>query len=371
MAKTNLNTINVPVTNHNTLKDYMRIAFDNRLALMMHGTFGIGKSDIVKQFAKQKAEAMGLEYSEDPKDVNNEKKFVAIVINLHQFDVSGFWLPVFIDGKYDQMINDMFPLKGNGVIFFDEINLAPNMVQANAYQFILDRRLGKYTVPEGYAVFAAGNTTTDNAHIHEMATPLKNRMMHFQLMPPTAEEWSENFAIKAGIDIRIINFLLFAEHYMHKYDPEITENVFGIPTPRSWAFTSKVIKGLEATGKDGGALYDLTASNVGTACAREFIAFVKLSQAIDIAKIFKAGTCTVPTEIDQVYALMASMMSYYSKKPELVTTLVKLAMLFKAEHTVILLKQAKAFVPTFVADLQKEDKALFDTIAKKYLKFML
>ena len=361
------NSINVPTVTHNTMKEYMAIAREQTIALMMHGTFGIGKSEIVKQFAMTQAKAMKLEYSEDLRDVNNEKKFVAIVINLHQFDVSGFWLPVFVDGKYDQMINDMFPLKGNGIIFFDEINLAPNMVQANAYQFILDRRLGKYTVPAGYSVFAAGNTVTDGAHIHEMATPLKNRMMHFKLNPPTAQEWADNYAIAHGVDQRVINFLLWKEDYVHKYDPEITENVFGIPTPRSWAFTSRVIKGVT----DEKSLSNLVGANVGTEVARQFVSFVKMSQEIDIAKIFKAGKMEVPTEIDQIYALMSAIIAYYTKKTEEVVTLVKLAQLMKSEHTIILLKQAKGFVPTFIADLKAKDDALFSAISKKYIKLLI
>ena len=366
-----LNTINVPRTNHEAVKKYMGIAAEHKIALMMHGTFGIGKSAVVKQWAQARAKELGLEYSDDLNDVNNVKKFVAIVINLHQFDVSGFWLPVFVNGKYDQMINDMFPLKGQGVIFFDEINLAPNMVQANAYQFILDRRLGKYTVPTGYSVFAAGNTTTDNAHIHEMATPLKNRMMHYMLNVPTAKEWAENYAIENKIDHRIINFLYFAEHYVHKYDSEITENVYGIPTPRSWEFTSKVIAGISSDGKDGGTLYDLVAANIGTECAREFVSFVNISQNIDIDQIFKTETMDVPTEIDRIYALMSAMISYYTKKPELVVAFTKLAMLFKSEHTIILLKQAKSYIPDFVKELKAKDDALFTKVAKKYIKLLI
>lgn len=367
----NTNTINVPVTNHNKLKDYMEIAFNNRIALMMHGTFGIGKSAIVKQFAKKKAAELKLEYSDKMEDVNDPKKFVAIVINLHQFDVSGFWLPVFVDGKYTQQINDMFPVKGNGIIFFDEINLAPNMVQANAYQFILDRRLGKYAVPDGYAVFAAGNTTTDNAHIHEMATPLKNRMMHFQLNVPTAEEWANNYAVAAGIDHRIVNFLLFAEHYMHKYNPDITENVFGIPTPRSWEFTSQVIKGIAADGDSKGTLYDLVAANVGKECAREFAAFVCMSQDINTAEIFKKGDMKVPEAIDQIYALMSALIAYYMKKPETISTFVKLSFKFKPEHTVILIKQAKVFNPAFIDDLKAADPELLKKFAREYAKYVM
>jgi MoxR-like ATPase len=47
------------------------------------------------------------------------------------------------------------------ILFLDEINAAPPTVSAPAYQLILDRRLGEYRVPDGWAIFAAGNRQGD------------------------------------------------------------------------------------------------------------------------------------------------------------------------------------------------------------------
>ena len=41
-----------------------------------------------------------------------------------------------------------------GILFLDEITSAPPSVSAAAYQLILDRRLGEYEVPDGWAIFA-------------------------------------------------------------------------------------------------------------------------------------------------------------------------------------------------------------------------
>ena len=35
------------------------------------------------------------------------------------------------------------------------------MVQASAYQLILDRKIGEYTLPDGWAIVAAGNRESD------------------------------------------------------------------------------------------------------------------------------------------------------------------------------------------------------------------
>ena len=36
-----------------------------------------------------------------------------------------------------------------GILFFDELNAAPPIVQASLYQLVLDRRIGEYTLPDG------------------------------------------------------------------------------------------------------------------------------------------------------------------------------------------------------------------------------
>lgn len=40
-----------------------------------------------------------------------------------------------------------------GILFLDEITSAVPSVSAAAYQLILDRRLGEYRVPDGWAIF--------------------------------------------------------------------------------------------------------------------------------------------------------------------------------------------------------------------------
>ena len=50
-----------------------------------------------------------------------------------------------------------------GILFLDELNAAPPLVQAACYQLILDRRVGQYRLPDGWAVVAAGNRESDRA----------------------------------------------------------------------------------------------------------------------------------------------------------------------------------------------------------------
>ena len=59
-----------------------------------------------------------------------------------------------------------------GILFLDELNAAPPLVQAACYQLILDRRVGQYRLPDGWAVVAAGNRESDRAVTYRMPSAL-------------------------------------------------------------------------------------------------------------------------------------------------------------------------------------------------------
>ena len=381
---------NIPVIHHSSkgsdggfqfsLSNALATAYNTMIPAMIHGTFGIGKSEGIKAWARQKAKELKLTYSEEPKDVNDEKKFMCIVINLHHFDASGFWLPVLRDGKYYKQMDSMFPTQGKGVIFFDELNLAPPLVQANAYQFFLDRRLGEYVVPQGYLVLAAGNTVLDNAHTFEMATPLKNRMSHWSLAIPTAEEWIADYAQPKGLDSRVVMYLQYQQTHLHKYDASVAEEVFGIPTPRSWASVAKSIAGNTNLNE----VEAIASANIGQGVGVEFAAWLKLSTVFDIKQIFadeKIPKAKDIHEIDIKYSLMSALAGYYQQHPTKENTL-KLfrlaAQIPGEEYFVILLRQGVAIRGVnaegrkiFTQELREADPTGFSEFAKKFGKLLI
>jgi MoxR-like ATPase len=58
------------------------------------------------------------------------------------------------------------------VLFLDEMNSAPPSVQSAAYQLILNRRIGKYRLPDNVVMVAAGNRESDKGVTYRMPTPL-------------------------------------------------------------------------------------------------------------------------------------------------------------------------------------------------------
>ena len=87
----------------------------------------------------------------------------------------------------------------------DEINLAPPTMQGMAQQLILDRRVGSYTVPENWFIWAAGNRSEDRAAVFDMPAPLANRFLHLQVQPDF--ESFKDYALATGVHEQIVAFL--------------------------------------------------------------------------------------------------------------------------------------------------------------------
>lgn len=170
------------------------------------------------------------------------------------------------DGRSQWATPDFLPKDGSGILFLDELNAAPGMVQASCYQLVLDRKLGEYTLPDGWAIVAAGNRDSDRAVTTRMPTPLRNRFVHLEF-EVDLHEWSE-WAIQAGIRPEVLAFLRFRPELLSAFDRD--QNAF--PSPRSWEFVSRILE----SAPDKTVEHELFAGAVGPGAATEFSAFLRI-----------------------------------------------------------------------------------------------
>ena len=239
---------------------------------MLWGPPGIGKSSIVAQTAQ--AHGLGL-----------------IDVRLSQLaptDLRG--LPVAENGVARWYPPEFLPQEGAGILFLDELNLAPPVMQGMAQQLILDRKVGSYHVPDGWFIWAAGNRKEDRAAVYDMPAPLANRFIHLFVEPDF--ESFKDYAIRAGVHEQLLAFLAFRPEMLHKLDPQQP----AWPSPRSWMMANR----LHAAGLD-------IAPVVGTATAGEFAAYLRLYKNLpDIEKILagKGDKLTFPTEPSVRYAVV-------------------------------------------------------------------
>lgn len=153
----------------------------------------------------------------------------------------------------------------NAILFLDEINAAPPVIQASSYQLVLDRRIGDYFLPDGVSIIAAGNNEGDKAITFKMPTPLTNRFVHMNF-DVNFEDW-HNWGIVNSIEPDVVGFLNFKKGYLNKFDPNSKSR--GFPTPRSWSFVSKM---LDPSVPDT-VMRALVGGAVGEGAAIEFMKF--------------------------------------------------------------------------------------------------
>ncbi|MEM2382931.1 MAG: hypothetical protein QW521_02015 [Desulfurococcaceae archaeon] len=330
--------------NHKQLKELIKLYYKTKKSLFIWGRIGIGKSQTVRQAARELAQEMGLEYTEDIRRLNDESAFLVIDIRLAQCDPSDLRGIPMVDREKGATVwlpPELFPRKGYGIIFFDELNLSPPLVQASAYQLILDRRLGTYVVPDGFGLVAAGNRLEDRASIFEMAAPLKNRFGHCELQVPTVEDWTD-WATRNAIDMRIIGFLNYRREALFSFDPKLKENAFA--TPRSWEALSNLIKDIPSD--DLYRLQTIAATQVGVGLAGEFCTFIRIREKLKPIEYYLKDpeNCELPnedTQPDLTWALITSLAEYYKghmNEKEILAKIVKLLGRFKEEYAVFTLK---------------------------------
>lgn len=294
---------------HDELVSVIKTAYKKNVTCFIWGATGIGKSETVRQAGREIADSLKLKFNEGT-DVQ-ENNFSIIDVRLSQFDPSDLRGLPFVtqDGKTKWAYPSWLPTKGKGLLLLDEVNLAPPLVQSSAYQLVLDKKLGDYTLPAGWSIVAAGNRAEDKAYTFELAAPLCNRFIHFELGLPSIDDWTE-WASVNKVDRRIITFLNYKPSFLFKYDSKIKEKAF--PTPRSWAkYCSPLIA---ETGEDYKTLLTLMSSAVGDGVAMEAVAYIKLSKQFKIADIIaNPKQIESITGIDVKYSLVAALAEYCKK----------------------------------------------------------
>jgi hypothetical protein len=230
------------------------------------------------------------------------------------------------------------PKSGEGILFLDELNSAPPAVQSSAYQLILDRAVGEYKLPDGWAIVAAGNREGDRGVTYRMPAPLANRFVHLEL-EVSVEDWKE-WAYKVGFDERIIAYISYKNEHLFTFDAKSDTKSFA--TPRSWEYVANI---LQSNIKKEHLLETINAT-VGKEVGVSFVGFLKVANKMpDIEAILQNAEFSYSEEIDVLYALSAGLVSGYLKEqtPHRLENLLTYTLEMQSEFAVMV-----------VQDLQRE-----------------
>lgn len=220
------------------------------LTPMLWGSFGIGKTSIVKQLAVEL----------------NFDLLITLRLNvLTPIDTKG--VPSVIEVVYEYL-NDkgetvkevkkrtsfiepsFIPVDPNKkyLIFFDEVNTAPPLTQSVAYEIAHERTMAGHKLPQKTCVIMAGNRQKDRGVTFDMPLPLANRCVHYEI-EADFESWF-NDCVNKQIKIHpdIFTFLKMNPEYIHmeNIDNYSVEEIPAIPSNRSWTMLNDYILFLES-----------------------------------------------------------------------------------------------------------------------------
>jgi hypothetical protein len=269
-------------------KRSIRKAIQTRRPVFLWGPPGIGKSDIVKQIGE---------------DAGREVIDVRLAL-WEPTDIKG--IPYYNADKGAMVWAPPAELptdpESTAVIFLDELNSAPPAVQAAAYQLILNRKVGTYTLPKGVDIVAAGNREGDRGVTYRMPAPLANRFIHLEAKVDfdDFQEW----AVMNAVHPEVVGYVGFAKQDLYDFDPKSPSKAFA--TPRSWVFVSDLLKDDDT---DIDTLHNLIAGAVGDGLAVKFMAHRKIAGKLPKAEDILSGKVKdlQIKEVSAMYSLTVSL----------------------------------------------------------------
>ena len=266
-----------------TAMEMCEIFMKKDIPTYIHGSPGVGKSDLFKQIAAK----AGVGYKDIRVGTMLPEDLTGIPVPDLERKVATwlraeFWPNAKRDGE-------------TGIIVFDELSDANRSLQSCIYRVILDRQIGEYELPRGWWPVAAGNQREDRAAAGSISTALANRFAHIHVRAD-AECWL-HWANVNNIHPMLIGFINFRKDLIHSMEGA---DLLAFPSPRSWARASEVFDQPE------GMRFKLIAANVGEGPALEVENFFRVVNLPDLEDIVSDPMKTfIPDEPASRYALCA------------------------------------------------------------------
>ena len=258
------------------------------------------------------------------------------------------------------------------VLFLDEMNSAPPSVQAAGYQLVLNRRIGKFKLPDNCVIIAAGNRESDKGVTYRMPSPLSNRFVHLELRVDF-DSWFD-WAVVNKIEADVTGFLHHSKPSLFDFDPRTASRSFA--TPRSWVFVSELIEDED----DDEMLTDLIAGTVGEGLAIKFMAHRRFAKDLPNPSDILAGKVKElkTKEISAMYSLVISM-CYELKDQHGKIDVAEwheqadnfFAFMMDNFNTELVVMGAKVALTTYNLPLQPGKLKHFDRFHKSYGKYIM
>ena len=230
---------------------------DSGVSTVLIGPHGIGKSQVIKQYTVDQ----GIGF---------------IDLRLGTMSDAGDLIGL-ADFKHDSKGNKVsthfmkpsyLPTKGEGILFLDELNRAPNDLIQPIFQLILDRKMdvNGYELPKGWKILAAMNPPTDDYTVTNFKDLAFNDRFMFLKVEADFKGFM-NYAKGKKFDSRILSFLHEHPNHLNEELADFDVSEFAKKSSRSWEFVNNILK----LNPPSDILSDLILGTVGLEAGTSFL----------------------------------------------------------------------------------------------------
>lgn len=167
-----------------------------------------------------------------------------------------------------------------GIMFLDEFGQGQTDVKAAAAELLLNKRIGKWRLPDGWIVVAASNRTSDRSGVTKSLDFVINRRMEIHLTDDL-ESWLD---WANGTNMLPLTKAFASQNPQIVFTEGVPEKQGPWCTPRSLEMADRVLQAMTVT--NGGKLrtdalaVESIAGLIGQAAAAQFFAFVRLENEL-------------------------------------------------------------------------------------------
>jgi len=213
------------------------IPIERQRPVFLMGPPGVGKTAIMEQIAGELGVGL-LAYS-----MTHHTRQSALGLPLimkksyggREYDVSEYTMSEIIASIYDLMEETQVQ---QGILFLDEMNCVSETLAPAMLQFLQYKTFGRYQIPDGWIVVAAGNPPEYNKSVREFDIVTWDRIKRIDI-EPDFYIWKE-FAYERGVHPAVITYLEIKK--TNFYLIETTVNGKEFVTARGWMDLSDILK---------------------------------------------------------------------------------------------------------------------------------
>lgn len=311
------------------LEGLLTFMFKENLPVLIKGTPGIGKSDIVAQAAAKLGYELIISHPvvADPTDY----KGLPFAIKDHNNESKAVFLPF---GDLKRLLDATKPL----LYFLDDLGQATPAVQSAVMQLLLARQINGHKISPEVRFVAATNGRKDKANVNGILEPVKSRFASIVELEVSTKDWVL-WAHANKLPHQVISFIEFKPEMLNNF--VATRDIENTPNPRTVTFVAKMV----AAGLPPEIQFEAVKGAAGEAFAHEYLAFIKCYMELPtVSEIIAAPeSAKVPQNVSGRFAITGALVDAMDEKT--LGSIIKYLKRLGNELTVAALKNAVARKP--------------------------